>query len=82
MINEGDIERMVEACRQLPEPVGDYLVEDYLTNLMATVVDFQLESTVVERALQHFTTRVRPSLSGLDDLTDLLGKHSGHQLGA
>ena len=81
MINEGDIERMVEACRQLPEPVGDYLVEDYLTNLMATVVDFQLQSTVVERALQHFTTRVRPSLSGLDDLTDLLERWPADRAG-
>lgn len=32
---------MTEACRRLPEPEGDYLVDDYLTNLMATVLDFQ-----------------------------------------
>ena len=81
VITEDDIERMVEACRELPEPVGDYLVEDYLTNLMATVVDFQLQTTAVERALEHFAIRVRPSLSGLDDLVDLLERWPPDQAG-
>lgn len=81
VINDGDIERMVEACRQLPEPVGNYLVEDYLTNLVATVVDFQLQTTTVERALEHFATRVRPSLSGLDDLAGLLERWPADQAG-
>jgi hypothetical protein len=81
VVNEGDIERMVEACRQLPEPVGNYLVEDYLTNLMATVVDFQLQTTAVERALEHFATRVRPSMTGLDDLADLLEHWPADQAG-
>ncbi len=81
VITEGDIERMVEACRKLPEPVGDYLVEDYLTNLMATVVDFQLQTTAVERALEHFATRVRPSLTGLDDLADLLERWPADKAG-
>ena len=81
MIHEGDIERVVEACRQLPEPVGNYLVEDYLTNLMATVVDFQLQTTAVERALEHFATRVRPYLTGLDDLADLLERWPADQAG-
>jgi hypothetical protein len=51
---------MTEACRALPEPVGDYPVDDYLTNLVATVVDFQTHTTAVERALEHFSSLVRP----------------------
>jgi len=82
VINQEDIERMVEACRQLPEPVGNYLVEDYLTNLMATVIDFQLQTAAVERALEHFTIRVRPSLAGLDDLVDLLERWPADQAGS
>lgn len=81
VINDDDIEAMVEACRQLPEPAGNYLVDDYLTNLMATVVDFQAQTTAVERALEHFATRVRPSLVGLDDLVDLLEPWPADQAG-
>jgi len=66
MINDADITRVTEACRALPEPVGDYLIDDYLTNLVATVVDFQTHSTAVERALLHFSTQCRPALDGLD----------------
>lgn len=69
MITEGDIERMVEACRKLPEPVGDCLV------------GFQLQTTAVERALEHFATRVRPSLTGLDDLVDLLERWPADKAG-
>jgi hypothetical protein len=65
MISDADIARMTEACRALPEPVGDYAVDDYLTNLVATVVDFQTHTTAVERALEHFSTRVRPALDEL-----------------
>jgi hypothetical protein len=73
MISDNDIARMTDACRQLSEPVGDYFIDDYLTNLVATVIDFQTHTTAVERALEHFVTHVRPTLDRLDDLVALMG---------
>ena len=81
VITEADVEMMAEACGRLREPVGDYLIADYLTNLMATVIDFQLQTAVVERALEHFATGVRPSLTGLDDLADLVERWPADQAG-
>ena len=51
MISDDDIARMTDACRQLAEPVGDYFIDDYLSNLVATVIDFQTHTDAVERAL-------------------------------
>ena len=41
MISQEDIARVTEACRVLPEPTGNYFEDDFLVNLIATVVDFQ-----------------------------------------
>lgn len=78
---DADVELMAEACRRPPEPVGDYRIGDCLTNLMATVIDFQLQTVTVERALAHFGTVVRPSLKGLGDLVDLLDRWPADQAG-
>jgi hypothetical protein len=74
MPSEEDFARMTEACRALPEPTGDYAIDDYLTNLMATVVDFQTQTPAVEKALNHFSTKVRRSLRDLGDLVELMGR--------
>jgi hypothetical protein len=81
VITDYDIARMTQACRDLPEPVGDYVIDDYLTNLMATVVDFQNQTTAVERALGHFATQVRPNLDNLADLVQLMGRWPADQAG-
>lgn len=65
---------MTEACRQLPEPHGDYVIDDYLTNLMATVLDFQTHTTAVRQALDHFATWVRPNLADVENLVALMGR--------
>ncbi len=71
MVDEADVAAVAEACRSLPEPTGDYLEDDVLVNLVATVVDCQMRTTVVERAIEHFRSRARPALLALDDLAAL-----------
>jgi len=72
VIGADDIERMVAACAGLPEPSGDYVIDDFLTNLVATVVDFQTHTTAVERAIAHFEEQVRPELDDVYDLIALM----------
>ncbi|HET9060020.1 MAG TPA: hypothetical protein VFN61_08875 [Acidimicrobiales bacterium] len=81
MISEQDVALMTEACRDLPEPVGNYLVDDYLTNLVATVIDFQAQTTAVERALSHFASHVRPELDNLADLVRLMDRWPADRVG-
>jgi hypothetical protein len=60
MLSDDDIAWMTDACRELAEPVGDAFVDDYLTNLVVTVIDFQTNTTAAERALEHFATHPWP----------------------
>ena len=72
---------MTDACRRLGEPVGEYFIDDYLTNLVATVIDFQTHTTAVERALEHFSRYARSPLGGLGDLVALMARWPADQGG-
>jgi hypothetical protein len=54
----------------MPEPEGYCLVDEFPTNLVARVVDFQTHTTAVERALNHCATRVRPVMADAVDLIE------------
>ena len=72
MITVAEIDGVTEACRVLPEPAGTTWRNDFLINLVATVVDFQTHTTVVERAINHFRDQVGPGLGGVEDLVALM----------
>lgn len=73
-MSDDEIERIVAACRLLPDPQGDYLEDDFLVNLVATVIDFQTHTTAVVRAIDHFREEVLPGLYDLDDLIELMAR--------
>ena len=54
MITAEDVAAVAERARRVPPARESYLEDDFVTNLLATVVDFQTHTTAVERALQHF----------------------------
>lgn len=78
---EEDVARVLEACRELREASGSYLEDDFLVNLVATVVDFQTHTTAVERALRHFRRQVRPKLDDVRDLERLFGRFTDDRAG-
>jgi hypothetical protein len=81
VISETDITRMVEACRLLPEPDGDYLEDDFLVNVVATVIDFQTQTSAVERAIAHFRREALPHLRDIEDLRGLFERWPPDQPG-
>jgi hypothetical protein len=60
-----EIDLLRERCREVPPAKGDYRIEDYLTNLVVTVVDFQMHTNAVVKAMAHHSAqtgvRVWPS---------------------
>jgi hypothetical protein len=48
--------RLVERCRALPPAKGVYLVNDYVLNMILTVLDYNRLTIVVERAHNHFVS--------------------------
>jgi hypothetical protein len=71
---DADVVRVVDACKRLPAAEGVYLEEDFVTNMLATVVDFQMHTTAVVRAMEHFSTTCRSEIRTLDELDDVFAQ--------
>ena len=76
-----DVDRVVQAARQLPPAEGNYLVDDFVTNLLATVIDFQMHTTAVENALLHFRNNLHEQIRTLDDLQALMAQYPNDKEG-
>ena len=54
MISTDEVEQVAELARSLPPAEESYLEEDFVMNLLETVLDYQMHTTTVVRALRHF----------------------------
>jgi hypothetical protein len=68
MIGEHDVDLVAERCRNLPPAIGDYLETDFVTNLLATVVDYMMHTTAVVKALEHYKATRFDEIRTIDDL--------------
>lgn len=64
--------RLREACNALPLQKGMYLEGDFVTNVLLSVVDFQMKTPAVVRAMAHYKSRRWNELRSMEDLTSLL----------
>jgi hypothetical protein len=53
MLSSQEVQRLRSACSQLPKG-PDYRDEDYVSNLLTTVLDFQLRVETVNAAIKHY----------------------------
>src|SRR6202050_1817769 len=53
-MSENDVEIVAGVAATLPAAEGHYLEDDFVMNLLATVIDYQMHTTTVVRALDHF----------------------------
>src|SRR4051794_17444994 len=67
-IGDADVDAVAVAARELPPAKGNYLETDYVTNVLATVVDYQMNTTAVERALDHYRRERWDDLRNFEDL--------------
>jgi hypothetical protein len=76
MRNEDALLQMViGACRSLPPAEGDYLIDDFVSNLLLTVTDFQMHTTAVVRAYEYFKENSWNELRTFDDVQALLSRY-------
>jgi hypothetical protein len=81
MIGEADIEKLASAARLLPPNTSTYLEEDFVMNLLETVLDYMLQTEVVVRALQRFREKRWNEVRTLDDLERLMTRFPEDQAG-
>jgi len=76
-----DVDRLVGEARKLPPAKGNYLVDDLVTNLLATVVDFQMDTTAVESAMRFYELNLRQRVRTLRDLQSLMDSYPNDRIG-
>src|SRR5713226_5281981 len=81
VITEEDIESVVAAGRGLSPAASSYLEEDFAMNLLETVLDYMLQTTVVITALEYFRANRWNDIRTLDDLDAVLARYPRDQKG-
>ena len=81
MISEDDVQRLAEAARQLPPAGGVNIEDDFVLNLLETVLDYMLQTTVVVKALEYYKAHRWDEIRSLDDLEAVLERHGADQEG-
>jgi hypothetical protein len=71
VINETDVDRVTEAARSIPPAEGAYLEPDFLLNLQETVLDYQMNTKAVVRALEHFNQNRATEIRTMADLEEV-----------
>lgn len=80
-LSEIDFQRLVARCRSLPPAKGNYLVNDYVENLLLTVLDFQMHGIAVERAMHHYRQHAQKEITGFAELKTLLSQYPDNREG-
>jgi hypothetical protein len=81
MVSEEDVEKLAAAARVLPPNTSVYLEEDFVMNLLETVLDYMLQTEVVVRALERFRDNRWNEVRTLDDLEQRMARFPEDQAG-
>jgi hypothetical protein len=79
--NGGEYQALLQQCRELPPAQGNYRITDFVENLLLTVVDFQMHTPAVVRAMQHFKAHAKKDVPDLAALKMLFAQYSDDQAG-
>lgn len=81
MSSEEDVEKLAAAARVLPTNTSVYLEEDFVMNLLETVLDYMLQTEVVVRALERFRENRWNEIRTLNDLERAMERFPDDQAG-
>lgn len=74
-LSEVDYSALCLACRELPPPKSDYRINDYVENVLLTVLDFNLKTIIVERAQAYYLANCKDRVRSHQDLRGVLAEH-------
>ena len=81
MVTERDVDRVAEAARGLPPAVETYFADDFVMNLLATMIDYQMNATAVVKAFEFFRTHRWDEVRTIDDIEELFAGFSDDEAG-
>ncbi|MDQ2687802.1 MAG: hypothetical protein M3Y28_08050 [Armatimonadota bacterium] len=71
-VTSSEYEEIVARCQNLPKAKGNYIINDYVENVLLTVLDFQMRTTTVERAANYYQKNVKQTVNTHQELKQLL----------
>jgi hypothetical protein len=75
MITVDDIGALTARCRQVPRTENRYVATDYVSALLDTVLDYQMHTNAVRKAIGHFNEHRWDEVRTLADLKRLLARY-------
>jgi hypothetical protein len=81
VVDDLDVKRLAAAGKTLAPAASPYLEEDYVMNLLETVLDYMLQTTVVIKALEYFRANRWDEVRTLDELDAVLSRYPDDQRG-
>ena len=75
MLSQADIGRVTDAARGVPLSSNTYVDVELNTSLVSTVVDFQMQTVAVEKALAHYQKNWSDRLFTMGDLQRVLDRY-------
>ena len=76
MITAQEYNLILQKCKEIPPARGMYLINDYIENLMLTVLDFQMHNVAVYRAVKHYRDNRFNEIRTINDLKRFLSKYA------
>jgi len=80
-LSDIDLDAVVASARLLPPATESYLEDDFIMNLLETVLDYQMHTTAVVRALQRFRDNRWDEIRTLGDLESVLARFPDDHMG-
>lgn len=80
-LSQEDYAKLLARCQELPQPQGNYAVQSFLSNVILTVLDYQLQNTTVNRAHERFMRDHSGQIEAIYQLSDFLGRYPNDKQG-
>lgn len=72
---------LLEKCKGVSHPRGTYAVQGFISNLILTVLDYQLHNKVVDRAHEHFLRWHSEKIQTIINLEEFLSHYANDRQG-
>lgn len=73
-LSDQEFGALVARCRQVPSTTNEWLATEFVPTLLETVLDYQQQTTTVQRAMEHFRTEHSDRVRTLDELEGCLAR--------
>ncbi|MEO6074945.1 MAG: hypothetical protein ABIP67_17125 [Burkholderiales bacterium] len=80
-LSRADYEKLLVRCQTLPPHQGNYAVQTFLSNVVLTVLDYQLHNTIVKKAHERFVRAHSNYIQDINQLAAFLDRYPNDKQG-